>query len=68
MPAPKDEVLWNRNRYRAVPVVFDAFMLGTRRVELLELSLPNLHPAIKRIKRISFKAVDARIKSDQVRA
>jgi hypothetical protein len=29
----------NRNRYRAVPVAFDAFMLGTPRVGQLVLSL-----------------------------
>jgi hypothetical protein len=40
-PAGKDEILRNRNRYRAVPVAFDAFMLGTPRVGQLVLSLPD---------------------------
>jgi hypothetical protein len=39
MPAGKDEIPRNRNRYRAVPVAFDAFMLGTPRVGQLVLSL-----------------------------
>jgi len=38
----KDEILWNRNRYRAAPVAFDAFALGTPRVGQLVLSLPGL--------------------------